>query len=53
MSFGFSIGDIVAVAQIAHKLRKEYTGAPSQFKNVSDECVADAPRPLVPADSAR
>jgi hypothetical protein len=47
MSFGFSIGDIAATAQLAHRLRKQYSEAPSQFKSVSDECVADVP--LFPA----
>jgi len=39
MSFGFSIGDFIAIAQIAHGLRKEYAAAPSQLKNVSEEYV--------------
>lgn len=37
MSFGFSIGDFVAVCQLASKIRKEFVGAPSQFKAISDE----------------
>ncbi|KAI8714078.1 NACHT domain-containing protein [Fusarium sp. LHS14.1] len=37
MSFGFSIGDFLAAAQLAHKIRKDFSGAPSQFKSLSDE----------------
>ncbi|KAF4983537.1 hypothetical protein FZEAL_1072 [Fusarium zealandicum] len=37
MSFGFSIGDFVAVGQLAHKIRKDFGGAPSQFKSLADE----------------
>jgi len=37
MSFGFSVGDFVAVCQLASKIRKEFVSAPSQFKAISDE----------------
>ncbi|RSL70100.1 hypothetical protein CEP53_002017 [Fusarium sp. AF-6] len=37
MSFGFGIGDFLAVVQLAHKIRKDFNGAPSQFKSLSDE----------------
>jgi hypothetical protein len=37
MSFGFSINDFLAAAQLAHKIRKNFNGAPAQFKNLSDE----------------
>ncbi|KFZ00163.1 hypothetical protein V500_01159 [Pseudogymnoascus sp. VKM F-4518 (FW-2643)] len=37
MSFGFSVGDFITVIQLAFKIRKEFAGAPSQFKAVSDE----------------
>ncbi|KAM6522793.1 hypothetical protein FALCPG4_012409 [Fusarium falciforme] len=37
MSFGFSVGDFLAAAQLAHKIRKDFSGAPSQFKSLSDE----------------
>ncbi|RSM12118.1 hypothetical protein CEP52_002630 [Fusarium oligoseptatum] len=37
MSFGFGIGDFLAVAQLAHKIRKDFNGAPSQFKSLSEE----------------
>lgn len=39
MSFGFSIGDFLAVIQLANKIRKDFVGAPSQLKNISDEYV--------------
>ncbi|KAL2676552.1 hypothetical protein Neosp_010313 [[Neocosmospora] mangrovei] len=37
MSFGFSLGDFLTAAQLAHKIRKDFSGAPSQFKSLSDE----------------
>lgn len=37
MSFGFSIGDFIAVIELANKIRKEFVDAPSQFKDISDE----------------
>ena len=37
MSFGFSVGDFIAVLKLANKVRKEFAGAPSQFKSISDE----------------
>jgi hypothetical protein len=37
MSFGFSVSDFLAVIELTHKIRKEFIGAPSQFKNISDE----------------
>ena len=39
MSFGFSIGDFIAAIELANKVRKEFVGAPSQFKDISGECV--------------
>lgn len=45
MSFGFSVGDFLTVAQLANKVRKEFVGAPSQFNGISDECVAPRPAP--------
>jgi hypothetical protein len=40
MSFGFSIGDFLAVIELASKVRKEFIGAPDQFKHITDEYVA-------------
>ncbi|KAK2753386.1 hypothetical protein FQN55_003515 [Onygenales sp. PD_40] len=37
MSFGFSVGDFIAVTTLIHKIRKDFVGAPSQFKDISDE----------------
>ena len=37
MSFGFSIGDFIAVMELANRVRKEFVAAPSQFKSLSDE----------------
>lgn len=37
MSFGFSIGDFITVIELASRVRKEFVGAPSQFKAISDE----------------
>jgi hypothetical protein len=39
MSFGFGVGDILAVIALASKIRKEFVRAPSQFKDISDEYV--------------
>ncbi|KAE8386108.1 hypothetical protein BDV23DRAFT_187581 [Aspergillus alliaceus] len=36
MSFGFSIGDLISVIEHANKLRKDFRGAPIQFKALSD-----------------
>jgi hypothetical protein len=32
MSFGFSVGDFLAVIQLANKIRKDFAGAPSELK---------------------
>jgi hypothetical protein len=37
MSFGFGIGDIVAVLTLASKLRKRFVDSPAQFRAISDE----------------
>lgn len=37
MSFGFSVGDFVAVLQLANDVWKQFVGAPSQFKAISEE----------------
>ncbi|KAI9694151.1 MAG: hypothetical protein M1822_003422 [Bathelium mastoideum] len=36
MSFGFSVGDFLAVIQLAKKIRKDYLGAPAEFKGALD-----------------
>lgn len=42
MSFGFSIGDFIAVIEHAKRIRKDFVDAPSQFKAISDEYVVQA-----------
>ncbi|CAI7587706.1 unnamed protein product [Penicillium pancosmium] len=37
MSFGFGVGDFIAIINQASKLRKAFVGAPSQCKELSDE----------------
>jgi hypothetical protein len=37
MSLGFSVGDFLAVIELTNKIRRAFIGAPSQFKNISDE----------------
>ncbi|KAL1882942.1 hypothetical protein Daus18300_000580 [Diaporthe australafricana] len=37
MSFGFGVGDFLAVIQLATKLRKNFSDAPEQFEVISDE----------------
>ena len=37
MSFGFGVGDFLAVIGVATKIRKEFAGAPIQYKALSDE----------------
>ena len=40
MSFGFSIGDFLAIIELISKVRKDFADAPNQFQNISDEFVA-------------
>jgi hypothetical protein len=37
MSFGFSVGDLIAVLQLANDIRKQFIDAPSQFEAISRE----------------
>ncbi|KAL2073781.1 hypothetical protein VTL71DRAFT_11107 [Oculimacula yallundae] len=37
MSFGFGVGDFLAVIKLANKIRKDFSEAPAQFKEISDE----------------
>jgi hypothetical protein len=39
MSFGFSVGDIIAVVTLANKIRQRFVDAPEQFKAISEEWV--------------
>jgi hypothetical protein len=37
MSFGYSVCDIIAVYELANKIRKQFIDAPAQFKAISEE----------------
>ncbi|KAJ4011045.1 hypothetical protein NW766_007677 [Fusarium irregulare] len=37
MSFGFSVGDILAVLKLTGKIRKDFKGAPRQFNSISED----------------
>jgi hypothetical protein len=37
MSFGFGVGDFLAVVTLANEIRKKFVDAPAQFKAISDE----------------
>ncbi|KFY24439.1 hypothetical protein V493_05229 [Pseudogymnoascus sp. VKM F-4281 (FW-2241)] len=37
MSFGFSVGDIIAVADLANKIRQRFVDSPEQFKAIAIE----------------
>jgi hypothetical protein len=39
MSFGFGIGDFIAVIEFAEKVRTKFVAAPTQFKAISNEFV--------------
>ena len=39
MSFGFSLGDFIAVLDKANQLRERFDDAPQQFKAISNEQV--------------
>lgn len=37
MSFGFGVGDIIAVANLANKIRQRFVDSPEQFKAIATE----------------
>ncbi|KAL2671363.1 hypothetical protein Neosp_013948 [[Neocosmospora] mangrovei] len=37
MSFGFGVGDFIAVLELVNKARKDFQSAPSQFQDISNE----------------
>jgi hypothetical protein len=37
MSFGYSVGDCIAILQLANKVRERFDDAPEQFKAISNE----------------
>ncbi len=45
MSFGFSVGDFIALLHLAQKIRKDFVGAPSQFQEISNEWVRHPRQP--------
>ena len=48
MSFGYSIGDLIAVVQLANKVRRRFVDSPAQFRAISDEvkCLSNLLRDL-------
>lgn len=39
MSFGVGVGDLLAIISLANKIRKDFLGAPADFKSITDEYV--------------
>ncbi|EPE09525.1 ankyrin repeat protein [Ophiostoma piceae UAMH 11346] len=37
MSFGVGVGDLLAIISLANKIRKDFLGAPADFKSITDE----------------
>ncbi|RSM08732.1 hypothetical protein CEP52_004457 [Fusarium oligoseptatum] len=37
MSFGFGVGDFIAVLELVNKVRKDFQSAPSQFEDISNQ----------------
>ncbi|KAM0812495.1 hypothetical protein AB5N19_12486 [Seiridium cardinale] len=37
MSFGFGAGDFIAIIKLAHKVRRDFAGAPDQFQQITAE----------------
>ncbi|CAG1985923.1 unnamed protein product [Fusarium graminearum] len=37
MSFGYSVGDVLAIIALANKIRKDFVGAPEQFKSINQD----------------
>ncbi|RSL90156.1 hypothetical protein CDV31_015738 [Fusarium ambrosium] len=37
MTFGFGVGDFIAVLELVNKVRKDFQSAPSQFEDISNE----------------
>jgi hypothetical protein len=37
MSFGFGVGDFIAILQLANTIRERFVSAPEQFKAISNE----------------
>jgi hypothetical protein len=39
MSFGFGVGDFLAVIELTNKVRRDFASAPNQFRGISAELV--------------
>ena len=39
MNFGFGVGDVIKIIELADTIRARFINAPEQFKAVSDEYV--------------
>jgi hypothetical protein len=37
MSFGFGVGDVIAVSKLAKTIQKQFSDSPHQFKVISNE----------------
>ena len=48
MSFGYSVGDLIAVVQLANEVRRRFVDSPAQFRAISDEvkCLSNLLRDL-------
>lgn len=48
MSFGYSVGDLIAVVQLANKVRRRFVDSPAQFCAISDEvkCLSNLLRDI-------
>ncbi|KAK9772537.1 putative Ankyrin repeat-containing domain protein [Seiridium cardinale] len=40
MSFGFGAGDFIAIIKLAHKVRRDFAGAPDQFQQITADLTA-------------
>lgn len=43
MSFGFSIGDFLALVRLVEGTRKRFKGAPAEYAALVDECGVSLP----------
>ena len=41
MSFGFGVGDFLAVLEIVHRVRKKAARAPKEYQGIAEEFVFD------------
>jgi hypothetical protein len=45
MSFGFSVGDIITISQLARSIWKKFVDSPDQFKAIRTESVLPSNKP--------